>query len=174
MIKNISSIILIFAISSCSFFNSKTVPVSINSSPAGAGIYIDNQYYGDTPRVIQLVPNKNYQANIVKKGYGSANLNLETWLSVRGGRGADTTRCVLDVLGTMLVVPAIAFYNNCNDFKQTAYSVSIVNSSSVKSDFSRRMFDQRVDQQNFNQRINQQNYGNDNQMYNGISPNDAR
>ncbi|MDA9230993.1 PEGA domain-containing protein [Rickettsiales bacterium] len=129
MIKNIiKSLIVIFLISSCANFNDKHVMVPIKSSPSGAAIYIDNKYFGQTPAKVKLIPDKNYEAKIVKKGYGSSNISLETWYSVRGGRGGDTARCVMDALGVMFVIPAFSFYSvKCRDFKKSEYLVNIGN-----------------------------------------------
>ena len=126
MLKKFFSLFLVFAIASCSFLNDKAVKVPFTSNPSGASVYIDGQYRGQTPTSIKLVPDKNYKATIVKRGYGSSNIDLESWYSVRGGRGGDNTRCVLDALGIMLVIPAFGFYStNCRDFKKSEYNVNI-------------------------------------------------
>ena len=83
MIKNIFSLFSIFLIASCSFLNEKHVMVPINSSPSGASVYIDGQFYGETPTSVKLVPDKDYRATVVKRGYGSSNIDLETWYSGR-------------------------------------------------------------------------------------------
>lgn len=188
MTKNILSLILVFLISSCSFFNDKEVLLPIKSRPSGASIYIDGKYFGETPATVKLVPNKTYHATLVKKGFGSSNIDLESWASVRGGRGADTTRCVLDSLGFMLFIPAIAFIRNCRDFKLSEYVVDIGNNDFMtnSNDVSLEMMDRRNQQMNNNRNPyannNQSNnpsygnnygnnangdvYGNDNNIYN--------
>ena len=41
-------------LSSCSFFNKKTVEIKVDSSPQGAEIFINNQNFGETPAVINI------------------------------------------------------------------------------------------------------------------------
>jgi hypothetical protein len=108
--------------------------VPISSNPPGADVYIDGAYFGKTPTILNLEPSKNYQATLTKQGYGSSTVNMETWASVRGGRGADNTRCVLDALGTMLIIPLFSFLSvHCRDFKQEQYMVDIQNSGGYSS-----------------------------------------
>jgi hypothetical protein len=134
MKKIISLLLIATSISSCSFFNDKAVTVPISSSPPGASLYINGQYYGTTPTVVKLVPTGTYYATLNKEGYGSAKVSLETWLSVRGGRGGDSFRCVMDSLGFILVIPAISNVLNCRDFKLDNYVVSIPNSGNASPD----------------------------------------
>ena len=128
MIKNVFYAFLIFTVSSCAFFNDKEVSLPIKSNPSGASIYIDGQYFGQTPAQVRLIPDKNYKATIAKKGYGSSNISLESWVSAREKRGgADMARCFLDMAGVMLVVPIVSFMSvHCRDFKQKEYLVNLV------------------------------------------------
>jgi PEGA domain len=128
--SNIAKLFLISSFtSSCAFFNSTKVTLPIASNPPGANVYIDGAYFGKTPTILNLEPSKDYQATLTKEGYGSSTVNLETWASVRGGRGADTTRCVLDAMGAMLIIPLASFLSvHCRDFKQEQYMVNIQNS----------------------------------------------
>jgi hypothetical protein len=111
-----------FASSCAMMFNEKTVDVSINSNPMGADVFINGKNYGKTPVTINIEP-KNYIATVSKEGYGSAQVNLEYWVTVRN------KNCVMDILGTMLVVPYYSYYwsGKCNDFKQKDYFVNIPN-----------------------------------------------
>lgn len=111
---------------SCSLMNNTNVTVPINSNPPGADVYIDGKFFGQTPVFANLDPSNDYSATVSKPGYGSTNVSLETWYSVRDGRGAESTRCILDAFGTMLVVPAFGFFSvHCRDFKQTDYFVNL-------------------------------------------------
>lgn len=123
-----SAILAGFLLNSCSLLNDRAISIPIKSSPNGASIYIDGQYYGETPTSLMLEPSKNYRLNLVKKGYGSSSVDLESWYSVRANRGGDNFRCVMDALGTMLILPIIGFYSvHCRDFKQPEYIVNIGN-----------------------------------------------
>jgi hypothetical protein len=133
--KKIVSVILLLVLNCCSFANKKTVPLSINSNPSGADLYIDGSYYGKTPITINIEPKKDYSATLMKQGYGKSNLTLETWYSIRENRGgADQTRCALDALGVMLIVPAFGFYSShCRDFKIPNYQVNIQPNSEMSN-----------------------------------------
>ena len=74
--KKIVSVILLLVLSSCSLANKKTVPLSINSNPSGADLYIDGSYYGRTPVTLNLEPKKDYRATLMKQGYGKSSLTL--------------------------------------------------------------------------------------------------
>ena len=128
-LKFLALAIATISASSCSLLNDKQVALPITSNPVGADLYIDGQYYGKTPKIVNLEPSKTYSATAVKEGYGTANIDLETWYSVRGNRGGgDNFRCVLDAVGTMLLIPAIGFYSvHCRDFKLKDYSINIAN-----------------------------------------------
>lgn len=134
MIKKVLTTSLILAISSCSFFNSKEIALPIKSNPAGASIYIDGKYSGQTPTNVNLIPDKNYKATISKEGYSSATINLESWASARGHRGGgDMYRCVADMTGIMLVIPIAGFMSvYCRDFKQEEYSVNLVGNANFQ------------------------------------------
>jgi hypothetical protein len=130
IISNSIKLLIITCATSCSLLNNKTVTVPVSSSPPGANLYINDQFYGTTPTVVNLVPKGTYRATLVKEGYGSTKINMETWASVRGGRCGDTFRCVMDAMGTMLVLPAIGFLSvNCRDFKMENYMVTIPNTA---------------------------------------------
>lgn len=171
MLKKIISIFAVFLIFSCSFLNEKTVMVPISSRPSGASVYIDGQYFGETPTKVKLEPSRDYKATIIKKGYGTSNLDLETWYSVRGGRGADTTRCILDAMGMMFVIPAAGFYSvHCRDFKQPEYIVDIGNNGMSPSDLNleitnRAASDNRLYSRNYGQQSSGQNSDGNRQTY---------
>ena len=132
-LKNLSNLnkkALIAALftTSCALSNPKEVLLPIASNPPGADLYIDGQYYGQTPKTIRLEPSKTYTATLVKDGYGISSVDLETWHSIRGGRGKDSFKCFMDAVGTMLILPAFSFYSvHCRDFKKERYIVNIEN-----------------------------------------------
>jgi len=126
--RTIAILALIPLATSCSFFNKKTVDVSINSVPSGADVFIEGRNYGRTPVTLNLPP-KPYSAVLVKEGYGTANLNMEIWwgtirTTVDGERTTDGTRCFLDM---MSLVFSFNMYNadRCGDFKEKNYNVVI-------------------------------------------------
>ena len=126
MTNKILSIVIIFSfIASCAQLNKDRVNITIRSNPPNSHLYINNAYYGQTPANISLKPdyNINYTATIIGDNYQKT-IPLETWYSVREGRGEDTTRCTLDVLGSILIIPIFSFISiKCRDFKQTEYLI---------------------------------------------------
>lgn len=118
-IKIVSAILLILS-SSCAMMmnDSKTDKVRIDSSPQGADITIDGQYYGQTPSILDIEA-KNYTVKLDKKGYGSASLELSSWLS------STKKGCVADSLGIIFIIPLYSLYNYCGEFKQKDNFVQI-------------------------------------------------
>jgi PEGA domain len=115
-------------LSSCAFFNDKTVEVAFNSNPPGASIFIDGVNYGQTPATLNIEP-KQYRVNLVKEGYGSATISTDIWwgtirTDVDGNRTSDGTRCFLDMMSLVFSFNA---YNakRCGDFKQKQYFATI-------------------------------------------------
>lgn len=120
-LRQIALIALLSFASSCAMiFNEKEVPLSINSNPSGADIFIDGQNFGKTPATIMIEP-KNYTVTLNKEGYGSAQFQLESWATMRNGK------CVADAMGTMLVIPlySLVLSGKCDDFKQKEHFVNI-------------------------------------------------
>ncbi len=132
-LRVIAALALITLSSSCSFFNSNTVEVAINSTPSGADVFIEGKNYGRTPLVMNIQP-KPYNAVVVKEGYGSTNLNMDIWYgtirtNVDGEKTADGSRCLLDM---MTLIFSFNAWNaeRCGDFKQKTYEVIIPRSAS--------------------------------------------
>lgn len=118
---------LIYFLSSCSFFNHKTVELSIDSSPRGAEIYINQQFYGNTPALIKIEP-KNHIVSLNLNGYGGSSFQTPVfWGSIRtnadGSINADGVRCLLDLVS--VVFSFQAYSGKCADFKQKQYKISI-------------------------------------------------
>lgn len=109
---------------SCGFlFNKREIPVSISSNPPGADIVIEGRKFGVTPATLKMKP-ANYKVTLQKPGYGSANFAIESWQKLR--EGADGQRCLLDALGTMLVLPLFSVYSvYCRDFKEKEHFITI-------------------------------------------------
>jgi hypothetical protein len=124
--KNISLLLLILIyLNSCSFANKNEVSISINSSPPNAQIYIEGKYYGQTPKMINLAPSKNYTATLISEDYVRSQLDLEVWYSIRGDRGADQARCGADAAGVVPMFLVLVFNaTKCSDFKQKNYMVN--------------------------------------------------
>lgn len=109
-------------LSSCALIaNDKNDQITINSNPPGADIFVEGKNYGKTPATIKIEA-KNQTVVLNKEGYGSAQLNLETWYSMKNAA------CSADALGTMLIVPSLSFfYGKCTEFKEKEYMVNIPN-----------------------------------------------
>jgi hypothetical protein len=120
-------VIALFVVNSCSFANKSTVTVPISSNPPGATIVIDGKNYGQTPAFVELKPSKNYKATISKPGYGSANIDMDTWYSLRDGKGADGGRCMADVGSFVLPYFIVLLFapEKCGSFKQEDYFVDL-------------------------------------------------
>lgn len=113
--------VLSFASSCAMMVNDKEAPVSINSNPPGANIFVEGKNYGQTPATINIEA-KNQTVILNKEGYGSAQLQLETWYTAKNGA------CLADAMGVMFVLPAISFYQGkCTEFKEKEYFVNIPN-----------------------------------------------
>ena len=98
----------------------------INSNPPGADVYIDGKNYGQTPAFIELKPSKNYKATISKRGYGSTNIDMDTWYSVRDGDGGDGGRCLADSVAVLPIMIVLLFApEKCGSFKQSDYFVDL-------------------------------------------------
>lgn len=80
-IKMLSVCAIISALTGCaSIAGDNTRNVAVSSTPAGAGIYVDNQQYGTTPAVITL-PSYIYGGKNVtlrKKGYRDESMVVNT------------------------------------------------------------------------------------------------
>lgn len=122
------TILMLTLTSSCAFLNPRVIEVSINSNPDGASIFIDGIEYGKTPKLIDLEPNRNYEAFIKKEGYQTGTVKLESWSSVRGGRGKETRRCIIDTLAVFPIIfrASEAYSIRCRDFKKTEYSINLL------------------------------------------------
>lgn len=120
-------IFLLILSSSCSFFNHKVVELGVDSSPRGASIYVNDQYYGETPQVISIPPKETFVI-LDKKGYGSTSFKAPIFLgSIRtkanGRMNADGFRCLLDLSSVIFFFQA--YTGNCADFKEKQYRITI-------------------------------------------------
>ncbi len=125
-IRQLYLISLLVLVSSCAFFNSKTVDLAINSNPPGADVFIEGRNYGRTPTVINVEPRK-YAVTLTKEGYGSAVFNTEVWGTIRtdvnGNTTPDGNRCLLDTVSVLFFFNV--FTDKCADFKQKEYFINI-------------------------------------------------
>ncbi len=125
-------VIALFVVNSCSFANKSTVTVPVNSNPPGASVTIDGRNYGQTPAFVELKPNKNYKATISKTGYGSANIDMETWYSVRDGESGDGKRCLADSVAVLPIMMILLFApEKCGSFKQSDYFVDLAGGKQI-------------------------------------------
>ncbi len=121
LFRAISLFALFAASSSCALMmNDKNDQIAINSSPAGADIFIEGKHYGQTPANLNIEA-KNSTVVITKEGYGSTQLQLEAWASIKNGA------CSADMIGTVFVVPlySLIWSGKCNTFKEKEYFVTI-------------------------------------------------
>lgn len=126
--RQFSCAALLLMASSCAFFNSRTVDLSIGSNPSGANIFIEGRSYGRTPATINIEP-KEYLVTLTKEGYGSTSFKTDIWYGtvrtdVNGNRTGDGTRCILDML-TVLFSFNSWNASKCGDFKQKQYFLTI-------------------------------------------------
>lgn len=103
----------------------KNAPISILSNPPGADIFIDGRNYGKTPATLDIEA-KNHIVTLTKEGYGSTQLQLETWAAIKD------KACMVDALTSMFVIPmySLIWSGNCNEFKEESYSAIIPQSAS--------------------------------------------
>ncbi|NCA28283.1 MAG: PEGA domain-containing protein [Proteobacteria bacterium] len=145
---------LIYFLSSCSFFNHKNVELSIDSSPRGAEIYINQQFYGNTPALIKIEP-KNHIVSLNLNGYGGSSFQTPVfWGSIRtdadGSINADGVRCLLDLVSVIFSFQA--YSGKCADFKQKQYKISIPKNyfyNSYNASQSKYEFDEKYSTRNY-------------------------
>jgi hypothetical protein len=122
-------------LSSCSFFNKKTVEIKVDSFPQGAEIFINNQNFGETPAIINI-PAKDGIIILNKRGFGTASFKTPVFIgSIRtnadGLINADGVRCLLDMASVIFFFNA--YTGKCADFKEKQYKISIPNNYSSNS-----------------------------------------
>jgi hypothetical protein len=121
LFRTFSLFVLLAASSSCALMmNDKNDQVAINSSPAGADIFIDGKHHGQTPANLNIEA-KNSTVVITKEGYGSTQLQLEAWATMKNGA------CSADAMTAILPWSLYsAFWSGrCNEFKEKEYFVTI-------------------------------------------------
>ena len=128
-------LICILILSSCSFFNKKTVQIKVDSSPQGAEIFINNQNYGETPAIINIPPKEGIVI-LNKRGFGTASFKTPVFIgsirtNVDGKVNADGVRCLLDMASVLFFFNA--YTGKCADFKEKQYNISIPNNYSSNS-----------------------------------------
>ena len=128
-------LIIYFTLTSCAFFNKKTVEIKVDSSPQGAEIYINDQVFGETPAILNIPPKEGF-ITLIKKGYGTASFKTPIFIgSVRtkvdGSINADGFRCILDMASVIFFFNA--YTGRCSDFKEKQYFITIPNNYSSNS-----------------------------------------
>ena len=128
-------IICCLILSSCSFFNKKTVELGVDSFPQGAEIYVNDQYHGVTPAVINIPPKDGF-VTLNKRGYGTPSFKTPIFIgSVRthadGSVDADGVRCILDMASVFFSFGA--YTGKCSDFKEKQHKITIPNNYSSNS-----------------------------------------
>ncbi len=133
--KKILFICCLIFLSSCSFFNKKTVELGIDSVPRGAEIYVNDEYKGETPTVINIFPKESFVI-LNKKGYGTASFKTPIFFGAirtkaNGSINADGVRCFLDM--TSVIFSFHAYTGKCADFKEKQYKIVIPSNYSSNS-----------------------------------------
>ena len=128
-------LICCFLVSSCSFFNKKTVELGIDSFPRGAEIYVNDNYQGETPMVVNIAPKDSF-VTLNKRGYGTTSFKAPTFFgAIRtkadGSINADGVRCFLDM--TSVIFSFHAYTGKCADFKEKQHKIIIPNNYSSNS-----------------------------------------
>jgi hypothetical protein len=123
------------ALTSCAFFNKKTVELGVDSFPQGAEIYVNDKYLGETPSIINIPPKESF-ITLSKKGYGTASFKTPIFIgAIRtkadGSVNADGVRCLLDMASVVFFFNA--YTGRCSDFKEKQYKISIPNNHSSNS-----------------------------------------
>ena len=63
-------IVFVFMLSNCAtIFKGEYRNVRINSDPDGAKVYINGDYFGETPLKLELRPNQSYTVEFRREGY---------------------------------------------------------------------------------------------------------
>lgn len=125
LVLRIISLTLILSTTSCAFLNLKTVAVSVNSYPSGAKIYVDDVYYGTTTKEIDVIPDKNHQLKLVKDGYQTVTIEMETKFSLRKGQ-PGYSKCKMDLLGSIFIIPIAGLKSlYCRDFAKRVYDADL-------------------------------------------------
>ena len=134
-------LISFFVLTSCAFFNKKTVELGVDSFPQGAEIFVNDKYLGETPTIINIPPKDGF-ITLNKKGYGVASFKTPIFIgSIRtkadGSVNADGVRCLLDMASVIFFFNA--YTGRCSDFKEKQYKITIPNNYS-STDAIGRMF----------------------------------
>lgn len=67
---------LILTVGCATIFKGSSADVRLNSSPAGADVFINESDRGSTPQTISLKRNKNYQLEFKKDGYEDVRMEI--------------------------------------------------------------------------------------------------
>jgi hypothetical protein len=104
MIEKIAICILVLGVFLCGCTEplpDKTGSVTINSSPSGAEVYLDNEYHGTTPAAIRAIPAGNHTIEIRERGYITWSRNI----TVTSGSNASFSPSL--VSGTTTVTTSV-------------------------------------------------------------------
>lgn len=98
--KKIGAVVAALSLSSLSacgaLFNGGPANVSVNSTPAGAEVWVDGTNRGVTPATLQLSKGQNHTVTLRRPGYQETSVVLN--------RKVSTTYVILDVLGGLLPI----------------------------------------------------------------------
>lgn len=121
LVRQCALVLLLTTASSCAMLMSdKEDDVNIGSNPSGADIFIEGKNYGKTPATLHIEA-KNQTVVLNKEGYGSTQLQLEAWATMKNGS------CSMDVLTSIFPwsLYSAQYSGRCNEFKKKEYFVTI-------------------------------------------------
>jgi len=76
--KVISCVLLVLFVSSCAtIFKGSKSNLALESDPAGAQVFIDGHYMGDTPLRLKLESKRDYAIEFRKEGYLTKTVNVQ-------------------------------------------------------------------------------------------------
>ena len=94
--------LLLLTTNGCSFFAPKTEEVAVNAVPAGAEVYVNNNFKGTTPCSVPMSC-KGGEIMVKKAGYDTQLYKVGRHLGTCG---------VMDIVGTVLfLVPAVGLFS---------------------------------------------------------------
>jgi hypothetical protein len=115
-------LLLMLTESSCSFLSKEEVSITIGSYPKDANIYVDDQLYGKTPSIINLIPDKDKVVTLKKSGWEDKGVTLKSVFSLRKDRTKEYRRCKLDLYGFIFIFPIVGLKSvHCYDFDSRSY-----------------------------------------------------
>ena len=104
-------LLTIFSVSSCAtLFGKKLYPLSVNSTPESAEVYVNGERMGMTPLKLELKADKSYSIEFRKEGYKPVTRIVSSKVG--------TKWIILDILGGLVPVIVDAATGNWKELDQ--------------------------------------------------------